>query len=172
MPSLSPALSTVAENTADHAAIQRSLETVRETLGMEVASLSESVDSRAIFRAVSAPGLEAMIQPSQSMDLREVYCKHIIDGNLPRLMPDTSRHKVATDLPITQMIPIGSHLSVPVHRTDGGIFGMFCFLSRQPRPDLTEDALHLVETHSSPVARRLDMLGSAALAVALPASAA
>ena len=139
MPSLSPALSTVAENTADHAAIQQSLETVRETLGMEVAYLSEFVDSRAVFRAVSAPGLEAMIQPSQSMDLREVYCKHIIDGNLPRLMPDTSRHKIATDLPITQMIPIGSHLSVPVHRPDGSIFGMFCFLSRQqpaaPRPD-------------------------------------
>ena len=132
MPSLSPALSTVAENTADHAAIQQSLETVRETLGMEVAYLSEFVDSRAVFRAVSAPGLEAMIQPSQSMDLREVYCKHIIDGNLPRLMPDTSRHKIATDL--------------------------------------TEDALHLVETHSSLVARRLDRLGSGA--VDLPASAA
>jgi GAF domain-containing protein len=170
MPSLSPALSTVAENTADHAAIQQSLETVRETLGMEVAYLSEFVDSRAVFRAVSAPGLEAMIQPSQSMDLREVYCKHIIDGNLPRLMPDTSRHKIATDLPITQMIPIGSHLSVPVHRPDGSIFGMFCFLSRHPRPDLTEDALHLVETHPSLVARRLDRLGSGA--VDLPASAA
>ena len=170
MPNRSPALSAISEHPADHAAIQQSLDTVRETLGMEVAYLSEFVDSRAVFRAVSAPGLEAMIRPSQSMDLREIYCKHILDGNLPRLMPDTSAHKIATDLPITQMIPIGSHLSVPVHRPDGSIFGMFCFLSRQPRPDLTEDALHLVETHSSLVARRLDRLGSGA--VDLPASAA
>lgn len=159
MPSRSPALSAIAKSPADHAAIQQSLDTVRETLGMEVAYLSEFVDSRSVFRAVSAPGLEAMIQPSQSMDLREVYCKHIIDGNLPRLIPDTSRHKIATDLPITQMIPIGCHLSVPVHRPDGSVFGMFCFLSRQPRPDLTEDALHLVETHSEMVATRLNTLG-------------
>lgn len=147
-----------AADPADHAAIQHSLDTVRETLGMEVAYLSEFVDSRAVFRAVSAPGLEAMIQPSQSMDLREVYCKHIIDGDLPRLMPDTSAHRIATDLPITQMIPIGSHLSVPVHRADGSIFGMFCCLSREARPDLTEDALHLVTTHSALVADRLGTL--------------
>ena len=103
MPSLSPALSTVAENTADHAAIQQSLETVRETLGIEVAYLSEFIDSRAVFRAVSAPGLEAMIQPSQSMDLREVYCKHIIDGNLPRLLPDTSARDHLVSLPLLRL---------------------------------------------------------------------
>lgn len=160
MPNRSPALSAISDRPADHAAIQQSLDTVRETLGMEVAYLSEFVDSRAVFRAVSAPGLEAMIQPSQSMDLREIYCKHILDGDLPRLMPDTSAHKIATDLPITQMIPIGSHLSVPVHRADGSIFGMFCFLSRQPRPDLTDDALHLAQRHSDLVAGRLNAIGT------------
>ncbi|SNR24727.1 GAF domain-containing protein [Paracoccus sediminis] len=162
MTARTPALSAAAANPAHHAAIQNSLDTVRETLGMEVAYLSEFVDSRAVFRAVSAPGLEAMIQPSQSMDIREVYCKHIIDGNLPRLMPDTSVHKIATDLPITQMIPIGSHLSVPVHRPDGSVFGMFCFLSRHPRPDLNDDALDLVETHCAMVTNRLDSIGSQA----------
>lgn len=158
MPSRSSTLSAVAESTPDHAEIQNSLDTVRETLGMEVAYLSEFVDSRGVFRAVSAPGLEAMIRPSQSMDLREIYCKHIIDGDLPRLMPDTSLHRIATDLPITQMIPIGSHLSVPVHRADGSGFGMFCCLSRQARPDLCQDALHLMETHSARVAIKLDSL--------------
>lgn len=92
------------------------------------------------------------------MDLREVYCKHIIDGRLPRLMRDTSLHTIATDLPITQMIPIGSHLSVPVHRPDGSVFGMFCFLSRQARPDLTDDALDLVEAKSALVAQQLGSL--------------
>lgn len=155
MPDKTAALSGIASQPAEAAAIQNSLDTVRERLGMEVAYLSEFVDERAVFRAVSAPGLEALIQPSQSMDLREVYCKHILDGGLPRLMPDTSAHAIATDLPITQMIPIGSHLSVPVHRPDGSVFGMFCFLSRTPRPDLNDDALALVETHSALVSTRL-----------------
>ncbi|MBM3606526.1 MAG: GAF domain-containing protein [Alphaproteobacteria bacterium] len=155
MPNQTAALPIIAESPDQHAAIQHALDSVRETLGMEVAYLSEFVDERAVFRAVSAPGLEAMIQPSQSMDLREVYCKHILDGGLPRLMPDTSAHTIAVDLPITQMIPIGSHLSVPVHRPDGSVFGMFCFLSRHPRPDLGPDALTLVEAQSANVAHQL-----------------
>lgn len=136
-------------------AIQTALETVRGALRMEVAYLSEFVNERAVFRAVSAPGLEAMIQPSQSMDLREVYCKHILDGGLPRLMPDTGAHRIARDLPITQAIPIASHLSVPVHRVDGSVFGMFCFLSRTTRPDLTERDLHFVEAHALKIGQQL-----------------
>lgn len=135
--------------------IGSALDMVREKLGMEVAYLSEFVAGRAVFRAVSAPGLEAMIQPSQSMDLREIYCKHILDGGLPRLMPDTSLHKIATELPITRMIPIASHVSVPVHRGDGSVFGMFCCLSRVTRPELTESDLHFVEAHARMVASQL-----------------
>ena len=95
------AISTLSASADDSAAIQNTLDTVRQTLGMEVAYLSEFVEERAVFHAVSAPGLEAMIRPSQSMDLREVYCKHILDGGLPSLITDTSQHAIATDLPIT-----------------------------------------------------------------------
>ena len=148
-------LSALSASPADSAAIQNTLDAVRETLGMEVAYLSEFVQERAVFRAVSAPGLEAMIRPSQSMDLREVYCKHILDGGLPSLITDTSQHAIATDLPITQMIPIGSHLSVPVRRADGSVFGMFCFLSRHARPDLGQEDLTMVLAQSVGVGTRL-----------------
>lgn len=157
-----PALPIIARSAEDSAAIQLALDTVRETLGMEVAYLSEFVEERAVFRAVSAPGLEALIQPSQAMDLREVYCKHIIDGRLPQLMTNTSAHPIAVELPITQMIPIGSHLSVPVRRKDGSIFGMFCFLSRHPRPDLGADDLALVQAKSDDVAARIGGLSARA----------
>lgn len=162
MSSSSPIFPTIATRPDDQEAIQATLDTLRERLGMEVAYLSEFLQDRAVFRVVSAPGLEAMISPSQSMDLREVYCKHILDGGLPNLMTDTADHAIAVDLPITQMIPIGSHLSVPVQRPDGSVFGMFCFLSRQPRPDLGSDALEMVWTGSANVTRRLVAVDSGA----------
>lgn len=155
MPFHHASLLTTAPDSTDHAVIHQTLETVRDSLGMEVAYLSEFVGDRAVFRAVSAPGLEAMIRPSQSMDIREVYCKHIIDGKLPRLMADTSAHSIAVDLPITQMIPIASHVSVPVCREDGSVFGMFCFLSRTARPDLTDQHLAFVEAQAQAVASRI-----------------
>lgn len=151
----STTISTLFANPKDGAAIQNTLDTVRKTLGMEVAYLSEFVEERAVFHAVSAPGLEAMIRPSQSMDLREVHCKHILDGGLPSLITDTSQHAIVTDLPITQMIPIGSHLSVPVRWADGTVFGMFCFLSRHARPDLGQDDLTMVLAQSVSVGTRL-----------------
>ena len=156
----SPIFPTIAARPSDQAVIQATLDSLRECLGMEVGYLSEFVQDRAVFRVVSAPGLEAMISPSQSMDLREVYCKHILDGGLPNLMTDTQDHAIAVELPITQMIPIGSHLSVPVQRPDGTVFGMFCFLSRQPRRDLGPEALEMVWSGSASVAQRLATLDS------------
>ncbi len=122
------------------------LKTVRQHLGMEVAYLSEFVDGRSIFRAVSAPGLEAMIKTGQSVDIREVYCQHILDGALPQVIPDTSLYPIATAMPITRDLPIGSHVSVPVYLPDGRIYGMFCCLSPKPNPSLNPRDLAVMET--------------------------
>ncbi len=136
--------------------IDVALQTVREHLGMEVAYLSEFVDGRAVFRAVSAPGLDHLIKPGDSQDLQDVYCQHILDGRLPRLIPDTSLEPLAVSLPITQATPIGSHVSVPIHRRDGTVYGMFCCLSPRPNPTLNQRDLKVMETFAGLAARQLD----------------
>ncbi len=133
------------------------LKTMREHLGMDVAYLSEFVDGRAVFRAVSAPGLEDMIQPGQSIDIREVYCQHILDGNLPQVIKDTSQHPIATALPITRNMPIGSHVSVPVTREDGSVYGMFCCLSSTPNPTLNPRDLSVMETFANIASKGLNV---------------
>ncbi len=129
--------------------IDSALETVRRHLGMEVAYLSEFVGDQSVFRAVSAPGLEALIKAGDSHPLSEVYCLHILDGRLPKLIPDTRAEPFAAALPITAQIPIGSHVSVPVRREDGSIYGMFCCLSPHANPSLTQRDLDVVELFAS-----------------------
>ncbi len=129
--------------------IDSALETVRRHLGMEVAYLSEFVDDRTVFRAVSAPGLEALIRPGDSRSISEVYCRHIIDGRLPRVIRDTSEEPLAMSMPITAVIPIGSHVSVPIHRADGSIYGMFCCLSPRPNVSLGRRDLQVMELFAS-----------------------
>lgn len=121
------------------------LETIRRKLGMEVAYLSEFIGNKVVFRAASVSDQMFMARLGQTMDIREVYCKHIIDGNLPRLIEDTSNHSIAMALPITQVLPIGSHVSVPVYRQDGEVFGMLCCLSRTPNPALSSRDLLIME---------------------------
>lgn len=116
--------------------IDRSLDTIRKHLGMEVAYLSEFVDDRSVFRAVSAPGLEHLAKPGDSHSLDDIYCRHILEGRLPELIPDTSAEPVAANLPITQAVPIGSHMSIPIRQKNGKPWGMFCCLSPNPNPSL------------------------------------
>lgn len=121
--------------------LKRILEVIRRHLGMEVAYISEFIGSRAVFRAVDAPGLEAMIKVGDSVSLDDVYCRHILAGRLPEFIPDTSSEPVAMALPITRNLPIGKHLSVPLKLRNGNVYGMFCCLG--PQPDHTLHARDL-----------------------------
>jgi EAL domain-containing protein (putative c-di-GMP-specific phosphodiesterase class I) len=129
----------------------RSLEAVRRHLGMDVAYLSEFVGEDTVFREVDAPGLEALIKVGDSLPLEQVYCRHILAGRLPELIPDTSADPFATALPV----PIGAHVSIPIRRADGEIYGMFCCLSATPRPTLNERDLHIVRAFAGMVAEEM-----------------
>lgn len=129
--------------------VSRALATVRKHLGMEIAYLSEFVDGQSIFRAVDAPGLEHLIDVGQSRSLDEVYCQHILDGRLPKVIPDTSLEPICVALPITAAAPIGSHVSVPIRRRDGSVYGMFCCLSPRPSPTLNARDLEVMEMFAS-----------------------
>ena len=137
------------------AVIDRALAAVREHLDMPIAYLSEFVGEDAVFRHVDAPGLEALIKAGDSRALDEVYCRHILDGRLPNLIPDTSAFEICRDLPITAAAPIGSHVSVPIHRPDGSVYGMFCCLSPIPNPTLNARDLKVMQMFAGLAAEQI-----------------
>ena len=125
-------------SSAGRATIERALATMRDHLGMDVAYLSEFAGDRSVFRFVDAPGLEHLAKPGDEHSLDDVYCRHILEGRLPQLIRDTSAEPLALDMPITAAVPIGSHMSIPIHRPDGEPYGMFCCLSARPNPSLND----------------------------------
>lgn len=125
--------------------IDRALETIRKHLGMDVAYLSEFVDGRMVFRAVHAPGYESLASVGTSFPLEFTYCQRVFDGRLPELIPDTSHNAVAASMDVTRMVPIGSHMSLPIRRPDGSIYGMFCCLSTKPNMTLNQRDLDTMQ---------------------------
>ncbi|MES2194194.1 MAG: EAL domain-containing protein [Pseudomonadota bacterium] len=117
-------------------ALKRTLEAVRQHLGMQVAYVSEFTEGRTVFREVDAPGLEALIKVGDSHSLDDVYCRHILEGRLPELIPDTSLEPLAMAMPITATGNIGCHISVPIRLPDGRPYGMFCCLGFEANPTL------------------------------------
>jgi len=129
--------------------IANALAFVRSHLGMEVAYLSEFVGEDLVFRAVNAPGLEDMISVGNSMPLDDVYCRHILAGRLPELIPDTDRVPFTQKIPLTKNLPIRSHVSIPIRLSNDDVYGMFCCLSRKPRPSLNRRDLEVMRAFAS-----------------------
>ena len=137
-------------------AINAALSAIRQHLGMPIAYVSEFVGDESVFRYVDAPGQEHLIKPGDSRDLSEVYCLHILEGRLPELIPDTSANPLAQIMPITRQIPIGAHMSIPIHLEDGTPFGMFCCLSPNPNPSLNERDLETMRLFANLAAQQID----------------
>lgn len=125
--------------------VKRALQAVRSHLGMQVAYVSQIVGEDSVFQVVDAPGLEALIKAGDSRKLQDVYCRHILAGRLPELIPDTSAEPLAMSMPITSAVPIGAHMSVPIRLPGGRTYGMFCCLSSKADPSLNERDLQMMK---------------------------
>ncbi len=136
--------------------VQQVLHSVRQHLDMEIAYVSEFVGGESVFRFVDAPGLEALIKPGDSRSLDDVYCRHILAGRLPELMPDTAQFALAAAMPVTQAVPIGAHVSVPLRMSNGEVFGMFCCLSPRTNASLNDRDLQIMRAFAEIAARQID----------------
>lgn len=136
-------------------AINKGLEAIRNHLGMQVAYVSEFSAEQSIFRAVDAPGFEGVIKPGDSQPLDDIFCRHILAGRLPEVMPDVSQEPLAMSMPIMQKVPIGSHISVPIRLPDGETYGMFCCLSLKPDPSLNDRDLQVMRVFAEMAAEEI-----------------
>ena len=124
--------------------VQQALRAVRTHMGMEIAYASEFVGDETVYHTVDAPGFEHLIQPGDRRPLDEVYCRHILAGRLPELIPDTAAEPLAMAMPVTMETPIGAHVSVPLRLSDGRAFGMFCCLSPGANATLNQRDLKMM----------------------------
>lgn len=131
------------------------LRTVRKHLGMDVAFIAHFRETDRVFEHVDADG-SAPIQPGQSIPLEEGYCLKIVRGELPELIPDTSRVPAAMAIPATRAIPIGAHLSIPIELSTGEVYGTLCCFSRAPNATLGERDMRLMRALGEVIASRID----------------
>lgn len=136
--------------------VQSSLSFMRQHLGMEIAYLSEFVEQDLVFRVVDAPGFESLVEVGKRMPLDQTYCRHIVSGQLPELIPDTSAEPLAQKIAVTNTVPIKSHVSVPIRRRDGTTYGMFCCLSREPQPSLNQRDLSVMRAFADLSAQHMN----------------
>lgn len=140
------------DRSAGKDSIGRALDAVRRHLDMDIAYVSEFSGDTAIFRNVEAPRHEHLLKRGDTLKLDDIYCRHILAGRLPNLIPDTGNEPVALGLACTRDVPIGKHVSMPVILPDGTIYGMFCCLGTEPDDSLQERDLQILKVFADVVA--------------------
>lgn len=136
--------------------MQSLLKSVREQLHMEVAFVSEFTEGRRVFKFIDSAQKDAIISVGNSDPLDESYCQRIVDGTLPELIPDACQNQEACKLDVTQVLPVGAHVSVPLKFSDGEVYGTFCAFSRLPSFTLNARDLALMRVFASIAAAALE----------------
>lgn len=135
--------------------IETILRAVRIHLGMDVAFVTEFIGRNRIFRQVDAAAWTP-IAKGDAVPLENGYCQRVIDGRLPRLIPNTKLVPEAMALPETFAIPIGSHIGVPIRLSDGHLYGTFCCFGFAPDKSLNERDLNMMSAFCDLITCQLD----------------
>jgi EAL domain-containing protein (putative c-di-GMP-specific phosphodiesterase class I) len=175
--------------------LDRAAELTHRGVGVDVACIVELAGAAEVCRAAAGDAGSFDITVDQESTRAATYCRKLLASELPSVIPDTAADERVATLPETQDARIGSFIGVPLHLSDGTLYGALCGLSHAPTPgldardvrfmsmlaelivsDLDEqrrreqlrsDLLHLIETEDVHVAYQpiIDLHGQGCLGV-------
>jgi EAL domain-containing protein (putative c-di-GMP-specific phosphodiesterase class I) len=124
------------------------LRTARQGLGLSVAFLSRIDDTHQRIEFMDSelpvPERDDVEGGGRIQPLENTFCKAIMDGKLPTVIPDMRAYPEAMELPPARIAHVRSYVSVPVVLSDGSLYGTFCAAGYAPNNDLTERDLALM----------------------------
>ena len=126
-------------------AIEDMLRDVRKSLNMDVAFVSQFSEDQLVFRALEGDAESFGWREGESFPIDESYCKRVLDGRIPRVVPDAKREDATKNLRVTTEADMGCYCAVALVLSDGRLYGTLCCLSHEPDPWLRERDLGLME---------------------------
>ncbi|MBA1244821.1 sensor domain-containing phosphodiesterase [Pseudomonas japonica] len=136
--------------------IDKVLRALRTHLDMDVAFVSRFRERDRVFTHVDARGVSPL-KAGDVLPLEAGYCKKVVDGRLPQLIPNTAALPLAMAIPETRALPIGAHISVPVRLSNGRLYGTLCCFSGYADTSLGERDLSMLKVFAELIADRLEV---------------
>jgi len=136
-------------------AIERILSLARGALDMDVA-LVGAFDGDYVIQAVEGDEEWFDLEVGKRIPVEETYCRRMVQGDLPSLLPDAAFDERTADLPITRESGIGAYVGVPIRLWDGTLYGTLCCLSRSSEPSLNDRDARFLQVLAEIVADQID----------------
>lgn len=136
--------------------IELILTIARCNLKMDVAFVSRFDGDQKCFEHVStSKEADGLLKSGSVVSINAGFCQKVVSGQLPQVIPDTSKLPESIEVPVLRNKPIRSHLSVPLILSDGYVYGTFCCFSFENSTALDERDLNMVKAFAVIVAHHL-----------------
>ena len=113
--------------------IAMALRAARQTLGMEVAYISELIGERFVVREVDGDATSFGLAGELSLPRRHTFCQRMLEGRIASLVPDVRADDRAAVVPLTRRWNVGAVASVRLTFSDGRLWGTLCAFSHDMR---------------------------------------
>jgi len=136
--------------------VERALAAARDRLGMD-ASYVTTIDSReqTVHAIVGDPDI-VDTYTGVVMPVEQTFCRRMLDGEIPNVVPDTRAEPAIRDLAAAQVF--GSYIGVPVRLSDGRVHGTLCCVSRETKFDIGPEDLRFMQVLASIIGARVDQV--------------
>ena len=126
---------------------------------MDVAFVSKFDGDRLVFRKLEGDAESFGWREGESFPIDESYCKRVLEGRIPRVVPDAKREDATKDLRVTTEADMGCYCAVPLVLSDGRLYGTLCCVSHEADPWLWERDLSLMERTARWLVEQLERHG-------------
>ena len=140
---------------AESPSITAALELVRAELAMDVAYVTRIDGGDLIVERLCGDGAAFGIDGGVTVPRDQTYCQQMLDGRLPKVIPDTGAEPRARGLSDAPKATPGAYAGVPLTLADGRQYGALCAVNRQPVA-LDDRAVHLLTVLARLIADQLE----------------
>jgi EAL domain-containing protein (putative c-di-GMP-specific phosphodiesterase class I) len=136
--------------------LDRVVELSQRHLGVDVVYVAELAGVGEVCRAAAGDAASFNIIVNHRSAGQATYSRRLVAGEIPNVVRDAAANERVAELPVTRDAGIGSFIGVPLHLSDGTLYGALCGLSHGPGPDLDERDVQFMSTLGELVVEDLD----------------
>lgn len=96
------------------------------------------------------------VSPGTVIRWADSFCSQMVQGNAPRVAPDSEAVPAYAAAPVGRQVPIKAYIGVPLTHADGRLFGTLCAIDPARQPDTIVEQQDLVELLASMLSAILD----------------
>lgn len=124
-------------------AARGALRYLKSKFGFELWMVTRTEGDQSIV--LETEGNQYGVTPLTSFQWADSFCSRMVTGAAPRIAPDSALVPAYALAAISQRVPIGAYIGVPLTYQDGALFGTICAFDPSPQPTSIEKELPLVE---------------------------